>query len=312
MTARCKIITDHCCDLPQDILDQWGVEALSFTFSEDDPDGVHGVDDAFQSVSAHQFYEAMRKGAAPHTSQPSQLDMEELFRRCIAEGVPTVYLCFSSGISGCYEGAMAVLGRLHEELGEDIPLYIVDLKLGCTPQGLLVAEAVRQRDRGLTAEEMVAWAEEARYFVHTIFLVDNLDALRRGGRIPPAAASIGTKLDVKPLLAFDLDGKLAIKGVARGRKKAIKKLAEYWDKHHDPNSAVSMVAVGNADCERDLGTLESLIRKSNDSIVFLETSIGPTIGCHVGPGMMSCCFWGADRRETASISDRIARSVRRS
>ena len=63
---------------------------------------------------------------------------------------------------------------------------------------------------------------------------------------------------------------------------------------------------------KKIGELESLIRKSNDSIVFLETSIGPTIGCHVGPGMMSCCFWGADRRETASISDRIARSVRRS
>ena len=111
MTARCKIITDHCCDLPQDILDQWGVEALSFTFSEDDPNGVHGVDDAFQSVSVHQFYEAMRKGAAPHTSQPSQLDIEELFRRCIAEGeAPRVSEAFTLANARTMDRLLSAIG----------------------------------------------------------------------------------------------------------------------------------------------------------------------------------------------------------
>lgn len=314
MATKCNLITDSCCDLSKDYLDGAGVTCLHFSYTEaGKPDGgLSGADDLFQKRSAHEFYDAIRKGATPMTSQPSQLEFETVFRAAIDSGVPTVYLCFSSGISGCYDGAMAVLGRLKEEKGDDIPLYIVDLKVGSTTQSLIVSEAVRQRDKGLTAKEMVRWATEARNFVHTIFMVDDLNALKRGGRIPSGVAAAGSLLDVKPLLTFDLDGKLAIMGVSRGRKKAIRKMAEYFEKNHNADIYSAVAAIGNADCPHDVGRLEDLIRKGDDSTVFIETSIGPTIGCHVGPGMMSCCFWGADRRKGMSVQDKIANDVRES
>lgn len=314
MAAICNLITDSCCDLSKAYLDEANVTCLHFSYTEaDKPEGgLSGMDDLFESRSAHEFYEAIRKGATPMTSQPSQLEFETVFRAAIASGVPSVYLSFSSGISGCYNGAMATLDRLKEELGKDIPLYVVDLKGGSTTQTLIITEAVRQRDKGLSAEQMVRWAEEARYYVHTIFMVDDLNSLRRGGRIPSGVAIAGAMLDVKPLLTWDLDGKLAMMGVARGRKKAIRKMAEYYEKNHNTDIYSAVAAVGNADCAHDLGRLEDLIRRNDDSTVFIETSIGPTIGCHVGPGMMSCCFWGADRREGMSVSDRIASDVRAS
>ena len=112
-------------------------------------------------------------------------------------------------------------------------LYIVDLKLGSAPEGLLVAEAIRQRNNGLTASELAAWAEEARYYVHTLFMVDDLTALKRGGRIPASIALAGTKLDVKPLLTFDIEGRLSMVGVVRGRKKGLRRMAEFYEKGHN-------------------------------------------------------------------------------
>lgn len=152
---------------------------------------------------------------------------------------------------------------------------------------------------------MVAWASDARYHVQTVFTLDNLDALRRGGRIPPAAAKLASLLDAKPLLSWDLEGELTILGVARGRKKSIKKMVSYFKKYHDSDAYRSEVAgddggevvcLGNADCADEEPGLEEMVRQVDPNASFVVNTIGPTIGCHVGPGMMSLCFWGADRR----------------
>ena len=103
-------------------------------------------------------------------------------------------------------------------------VYRVDTKLASVAEALLVYEAIRERESGLTAAELAAWASEARYFVNALFMVDDLESLRRGGRIPDSVAYAGAKLDVKPLLTIGTDGKLSLKGVARGRKKAIEQL----------------------------------------------------------------------------------------
>ncbi|MBR3315218.1 MAG: DegV family protein [Atopobiaceae bacterium] len=299
MKKRVQLITDTGCDLPMSFLEEHGVRLVHFSYAEQGGEdvGFHGTDDLFTSISAHEFYDAIRKGAAPMTSQPSQGEFEEVFREALSTGLEVVYLAFSSGISGCYEGAMAVRGRLLEELGEDTPLYVVDLRIASSPMAMLIEEAVGRVEAGLNAEELVAWAEKYRYFAQTIFMVDNLEALHRGGRIPKSVATVGDKLDVKPLISFDHEGRLTIVGVARGRKKGLRKLAEYYDKHHDDYLCPPVVSIGNADCDpKDVERLKSLIVKQHGPVRFLETSIGPVCGCHVGAGMMSCCFWGRGPR----------------
>lgn len=159
-------------------------------------------------------------------------------------------------------------------------------------------EALRQRESGLTAEEMVAWAEEARYFVQTLFMVDDLDALHRGGRIPASVAFAGSKLDLKPLLNFDTNGKLSLAGASHGRKKGLKQLASFYEKAH-------------ADSEKDADRVCELLAKQDDSITVIKHNIGATIGSHVGAGMVSISFWGTDRREALSVADKIARKVRK-
>ena len=322
MAAQCVLVTDSPCDLPESYLKENDVYYIPYSYNEFgnklvDSKGkprpaLEGVDDMFTTMTPHDFYEAMKKGAAPHTSQPSQAEYEQVFRKVIDRGEPAVYLCFSSGLSGAYNGAVAALDRLREEYaaeGKSVQMSIVDLRIGSTTQALFISEAIRQRDRGLTADEMVRWAEEARWYVQTIFMVDDLHALRRGGRIPSGVAYAGSVLDVKPLLTFDTDGRLAMMGVCRGRKKAIRKMAKYYEDNHNTDMFSAVACIGNADCYRDVERLEDLIRKVDDSTMFLEVNIGPTIGCHVGPGMLSCCFWGSDRRKDMSASDKIAHDI---
>lgn len=229
MAAQCNLIIDSCCDLPLSMLQIEGVDTLNFNYVMSDGDHE---DDFYQSITPHEFYEKIRNGETPSTSQASPAATEAAWRRAAESGIPTVYLCFSSALSSNYSTAAALLTQVKEEF-PDAPLYLVDLMIGSTPEGLLVLEALRQRDSGLSAEELVEWAEQARYFMQTAFMVDDLDALHRGGRIPASVAAAGSALNVKPLLTFDTSGHLALTGAARGRKKGLKQMAEFFAKEHD-------------------------------------------------------------------------------
>ncbi len=306
MQPQCNLIIDSCCDLPFEVVNRPGVELLEFTYI--DSEGAH-PDDLYQSTTAHDFFQRMRDGEEPSTSQLSIPVLQDAFRRAIDSGIPTVFLCFSSALSGSYDVAVMVRDQLLEE-NPDAELYVVDTKLASVAEAPLVYEAIRQRDKGLTAKEMVAWAEEARYFVDALFMVEDLEALRRGGRIPATIAYAGGKLDVKPLLTIDAEGKLTLTGVARGRKKGLKQLAEYYLKRRDVNEPSSQVIIGDADCPKDVERLRELIEKGHEGALFLESSIGPVIGSHVGPGMIAVVFWGSDKREGLSVADRIARRVK--
>jgi DegV family protein with EDD domain len=289
-------------------VDHPGVDLVEFPYIAG---GIEHVDDFYRSVTPHEFFQTMRdkKNEAPTTSQIPTRTLYETFKRAFESGVPTVYLCFTSGLSGSYDAAVL----LRDQMVQEYPggkLLIVDTKLASIAEGLLVLEAINQRDKGLTADEMVAWVEEARYYVNAQFMVDDLDSLRRGGRIPASVAMAGAKLDVKPLLGFDLEGKLSLVGVARGRKKGIRQLTEFYKKRVDDTEINPRIVLGGSDCPRDIARLRDELTKVADNALFLETSIGPVIGSHVGPDMIAIVFWGPDCRKDISVADRIARHVK--
>ncbi len=293
MEPKCNLIIDSCCDLPYELVNREGVDLIYYPYILSD--GEH-VDDFYQTLTPHDFYEGMRNGEEPSTAQVPVTEYQEAFERAIESGVPTVFLSFTSGLSGSFDAAALVYKDLMEE-HPDAELYIVDTLLASTAEAIMAYEAIRLRDEGLTAKELVDWAETARFEVQAAFMVDDLEVLRRGGRISGTVAFAGSKLDVKPLLGFTLDGELTLTGAARGRKKAIKALADFFRKNRTIEEPGQVVVVGNADCPKDLERLENLVLEIDDSVQFVETNIGPTIGTHVGPGMLSLVFWGNDRRK---------------
>jgi DegV family protein with EDD domain len=286
------------------LVESLDVDILNFPFIMDD--GEH-LDDLGKSMTAHEFYERLRKGEESKTAQIPLPRITEVFERAVQTGMPTVFLCFSSGLSGTFETIQTVLETTRAKYPE-AELYVVDTLLASLAEGLLVIEAVRQCDRGLTAKELVAWAEEARWFVNPYFTLADLETLRRGGRIPDMAAFAGAKLDIKPILTIDLDGRLAFCGAARGRKKSLKHLLQLYDERAF-KTAQNTVILASADASKELQDLEEKILALSTSAAVWTASIGPVIGSHVGPDMLAMVFWGPDRREDISITDRIANAV---
>lgn len=303
---QCRLVLDSCCDLPRDLLEAASVEFLEFPFNMND--GEH-FDDMWRSMSAKEFYDRMRKGEVSGTAQIPTFELMQRFESYANDGTPTVYLGFSSGLSGTFDSVEQVVADIKERY-PDFELHAIDTKLASIAEGLLAYEAINQRNRGLTAKQLANWAEEARWFVNCLFTIDDLEILRRGGRIPAAAATIGTKLNIKPLLAFDLDGGLALTGVARGRKKALKALVKQYDEGHaEDHGSNSVVLVASADDEGDMKWVEEHLDRPEGAIPAIRCSIGPVIGSHVGPNMVAVSYWGSDRRERISIADRIANKI---
>ena len=306
MARKCNLIIDSCCDLPFDVVNREGVFLVRFPFFFGEEEHL---DDLWNENDPHEFYERMRKGEQPTTAQASIPMLMETFEAAAKDGMPCVYLSFTSGLSASYDQACMVAEMIREKY-PDFDLRVVDTYLASTAEAVLVFEALRQQERELTADEMEKWANEARYFVNVYFMVEDLECLHRGGRIPNSVAVVGTKLDVKPIVTIESDGTLGVKGVARGRKKGLKQLVQLYADRVDSTSS-PFVCVGNADCPKDMKHLEDLlVKQCGDQPMFIEQPIGPVIGSHVGPGMVSLCFWGRDRREDISVADKIARKVK--
>ena len=303
---QCRLVLDSCCDLPLEVLENAKVDFLKFPFNMND--GEH-FDDMWKSMTAKEFYDRMRKGEVSGTAQIPVSELIERFESYAKDGTPTVYLGFSSALSGTYGTVEQVAEDIRAQC-PDFELYTIDTKLASIAEGLLAYEAINQRNRGLTAKQLAEWAREARWFVNCLFTVDELEYLRRGGRIPAAAATIGAKLNIKPLLDFDLDGALSLTGVARGRKKPLKALVKCYDENHaDDHGSNGVVLTASADAEGDVKWVEEHLDRPEGAIPAIRCQIGPVIGSHVGPGMVAVVFWGSDRREKISIADRIANKI---
>lgn len=304
---RYRIVIDTCADLTPEIAATLDVDILGFPYILD---GVEHTDDIWTSMTPKQFYDAIREGHKASTSAISLGRYLEFFTQCAEEGTPTVYLCFTSALSSSYEFACQAADQVRAE-HPDFELYVVDNALPCACGELLALEAVRQRSAGLSASELAAWANEAKTYVHGYFTLDSLDSLAAGGRIPPAAAQLSQKLDVKPTLSFDLAGSLSLTGVNRGRKKALRSLVKSFKENYvlDPTLPLTIVT---SDSEKDGDWLEAAVRKEDgcSDLTIIRGAVGPTIGAHVGPGMVALIFWGKNRADKVSLSDRIAKKVR--
>lgn len=305
MAVQCNIIIDSCCDLPMSMIPSEGVYLLPYPFLMNDGDHL---DDLWTSMESHDFYERLRKGEIVKTAQPQHAEIQAALDWVAETGVPTVFLSFTSGLSGAFD-SISMACEAFSEAHPELELHLVNTMLASVAEGVLVYEAFRQRDAGMSAAELAAWAEEARWYVNAMFMVDDLEALRRGGRIPAGIAYAGAKLDVKPLLGFDCNGKLAVQGFARGRKKGIRAMAEMYAERATDMKLDTYVFTGNADCPKDAVRLADLLRKDRPNLNVVPAEIGPVIGSHVGPDMVALVFFGPDRRESISVADRIAKKI---
>lgn len=294
----CRIVVDSCSDMTLPMVERLGVDLIEFPFVM--ADGDH-LDDQYTSMTPAEFYGRMRAGERVLTSAIPTGRFVEIFEACARDGIPTLYLSFTAGLSSSVHDARQAASMVLDG-HPDFELVVLDNCLPSLTVSLLAAEACRMRDEGASMREVAAWCEANKGRVHGYFTLDTLDWLVAGGRVPKAAASLTSMLGMKANLSYDLDGALTLTGVSRGRKKALKNIVKELRENYagDPGRFIGIV---DADCPDDADALEGMVREELGESCprILRMALDPTIGAHVGPGMIACAFWGIDR---ASVGGR--------
>ena len=283
------IFTDSCCDISPELLAQWGVPYANMTFSFDGEEKEYISTD----ISNKEFYDRMRHGAHARTAAINAATFADAFTPILESGKDILYIAFSSGLSTTFNSAhMAV-----EELKDAYPerkILIVDTLAASAGGGLMVYMALNKKSEGVSLEENAAYIESLVPQHCIWFTVDDLEYLKRGGRVSPLVAFAGGVLGIKPVLQMDEEGHLVKVSTARGRKKAIEALAnKYAELSYEEKNAP--VFISHAECEEDAKALAEILNQKHGVEVTLITEIGPVIGSHAGPGTIALFFIGKHR-----------------
>ena len=284
--ANYRILTDSTADLTPALIHQMDVTVLPLTFTLD---GVEYADSVLDpQKTSKEFYDAMRAGSTPTTSQITPEAFKEAVEPLLQSGEDVLYLAFSSGLSGTYNASRIAF----DELAAAYPqrkVLTVDTLAASMGEGLLVYLACRQRDAGKSIEDVARWVEENRLRLSHWFTVDDLVYLKRGGRVSGAAAFFGTVLNIKPVLHVDDEGHLIPMEKVRGRRQSLDALVEHMAKTAvDPASQVIFISHG--DCEADAQYVAETIRARFGTKEIYLGDIGPGIGSHSGPGTVALFF----------------------
>ena len=283
------IFTDSCCDVSPELLAKWGVPYANMTFSFDGEDKEYiGTD-----ISNHDFYDRMRQGAHARTAAINADTFARAFTPILEEGKDILYVAFSSGLSTTVNSAHMAAEELKEQ-HPDRKIVIVDTLAASAGGGLMVYMAVAKKNEGATIEENAAYMESLVPQHCIWFTVDDLEYLKRGGRVSPLVAFAGGVLGIKPILQMDEEGHLVKVSTARGRKKAIEALAEKYAElsYEEKNTPIF---ISHAEAENDAKQLADILKQRHGAEVTLITEIGPVIGSHAGPGTIALFFIGKHR-----------------
>ena len=279
------ILTDSTCDLSSEQAEKLEVKVLpiKFTLNND----MYLINKDFD---AKEFYNLLRHGVQASTTQINFSTFIDVFSSYLDQGLDVIYISFSSQLSSTYDSAKLAVQELKSKYPKG-KLIIKDSLCACMGEGLLVYYASKKKSEGLTIEELSNWIDENKLKICHLFTVDDLHFLKRGGRISPATAVVGTMLNVKPVLHVSNEGTLEPIGKTRGRRASLLNMVERMKDMYD-DSSDGTVFIAHADCLEDANFLKGKVEKELNVRKVIINYIGPVIGAHVGPGALTLFFTG--------------------
>ena len=285
------ILTDSSADLDADMVRKLDVQVLPLAFIMEEHTYYNYPDN--RDMDPHIFHHRLRTGELATTNAVNVAQYTEALEPLLQAGKDVLILAFSSGLSNTYNSSRLAV----EEMSAKYPhrkLYTVDTLCASLGQGLLVWYAARQRDRGMSIEEVRDWIEDHKQNLCHQFTVDDLHFLKRGGRISAATAMVGSMLQIKPVLHVDNEGHLINIGKARGRQASLKALVDRMEDTAIDSGSLT-VFVSHGDCLEDAQTVAAMVKKRFGVDEVYVNYVGPVIGAHSGPGTVALFYMGTDR-----------------
>ena len=271
--------TETTCDMPREYYPSHDINLLGLTYLIGDKEYDSAAED---SLSPKEFFDMIRNGAMPKTSQVTVEKAYNSFEKIVKQGKDIFHLAFSSGLSGTYQSCCIAAADIMEHY-PDARVVVVDSLAASMGQGLMLSYAVKLKEEGKTRLK----------FCHN-FTVNDLFHLHRGGRVSKMTAVVGMALGIKPLLHVDDAGHLINVGKTRGRKAALTWLVDKMGEKIG-NNVNDAVYISHSDCYDDAKFVADLVKERFGIQNILIGDIGQVIGSHTGIGTVALFFIGDSR-----------------
>ena len=292
------LVTDATADLSQKLVDELDVKVIPMHFSFGGKEYAQYPDE--REMKLDDFYDGLDNGADVSTSQITPQMYHDFFEPLLKEGNDIVYICFTSGLSGTYNNSVIAF----DDLKEKYParrLVTINSLCASIGEAHLVYLAARKRMEGLGFDELVEYIENTKRNVCHWFMVKDLNQLKKGGRINPLAAALGTTLGIIPVISTDRGGALTVVTKVHGLKKALGYLTERLKNDAFTNDCTTdggiTVFIAHGHCIEYAEQLKEMIMSTGlvkDAIIL---QVGTVIGSHVGSGMCAVTFVGENYKD---------------
>ena len=278
-----RIIVDSTCDIPGELISQYGIEVLPLHVLVDDQEYLDGV-----TITTGEVYELMRKGYMPKTAQVSMADTYDRLSALCAKGEDLLCLAFSSKMSG----TCGVIWQVMEELKEEYPdrfLCTLDSKGGSFATGLIALEAAKAAQSGMPFDALVERCQFLIAHVEHVFVITDLLWMIRGGRISKTLGYTANLLGIKPVLDVD-DGEMEVIQKVRGRKQSMVRVADIVAQRAQ-GCPKQTIGITHADDLQAAEEMRELLRQRLPDFQYLITEIGAVLGVHLGIGGVGVFFF---------------------
>ena len=281
------ISTESNCDLSEDYIKENNICVIPHYYTVDEEVFGDG-----KELTCKEFYDEMRNLKKVGTMASNPAVIEENFSAYAKEGKDILHISFSSALSGGCGNVQMVSTQIMEEFS-DTKIIVVDTLAASLGEGLLIMKAVQMKKEGKTLTETAKAVEELVPHICTLFTVDDLNYLYRGGRLSKTSAVVGTLVNLKPILRVNEEGRLVALSKTRGRNKSLQTMAnlmdEYLGEFRDKQFTIGLI---HGDCEEDALYLQKIIEEKYGYNNFLIRPIGPSIGAQSGPRTVGLIFLG--------------------
>ncbi len=277
--AKVAIVTDSGSGITLAQAREMGVGLVSIPFMFGDNEKTYFED---INLTRDEFFERLKSGETVHTSQPSPVDVLKVWDQVLEENDSLVYIPMSSGLSGSCQSAMMLSGDY------DGKVEVVNNQRISVTQKRSVQDAMEMAAKGWTAKEIKDKLEEVRYEQSIYIMVDTLTYLKRGGRITPAAAAIGTLLRIKPVLKIfgeRLDAFAKARTEQQARTMMINAMKNDCEKLYGGMDNVWLYSVESR--TPDFGAWTEQIRGAFPGHTVEEDRLPSVINCHIGEGALA-------------------------
>ena len=277
-----KIVTDTTCDLLPEMAEEYGITIMPINIQFGTETYQEGVD-----LDWDLFYRKIEEtGLLPTSSQPSAGLFAEVYRRLASEGADAIISTHvTAKLSGTYQSACLAA----EDVKDEVKVYPHDSAAGAAALGLACVEASRMARAGKTPEEIVARLDEIRSRVNVLFVMENLEYPRKSGRVGGLAATLGSILNMKPIVSLE-DGLLDTLEKVRTRKKSLDRLLDIMEERVGTTDPVNLGVVHARAPEVGQEMLSRARERFNCSESYL-VELCASLTVHFGPGMIGLCFY---------------------